>query len=214
MMLNASGREVTEVRVGSTPIEQVFTGGTEVWRRLHNWAQTNQTQTITTPTWAAYVDIVCLGGGGGGGGGSGASPTAGTGGEAGQWKTATWYARPTENLIVTIGQGGAGGAKEKTGTAGGATTVIPSTRDLKCEAPGGAGGAGAVGLSGTGNPGATPGTQTFWDTPFAGGAESAVNKPGNAPGGGGGPGSGGAFSLGVPGKNGAAGRVWYRFRSY
>lgn len=218
MTLQLQHDVIREMVLNGRKIVEASYRGKTVWRETPGgraaWLEVAESTTIPFPAYAEMVDIVCLGGGGGGGGGSGAAPVSGEGGGAGGWKTTSWYSRAHEGLVVTIGQGGAGGAKEKNGTAGGATTVIPSTRDLKCEGPGGAGGVGATGTSGSGAVGKSPGVQTFWDTPFAGGGEAGVDTDGLSPGGGGGPGAGGIFGGGKSGRRGGNGRVWIRFRSY
>lgn len=215
MGLNSSGRDVTDVRFGSTPIEQVFAGTTEVWRRLHNWSQTNQSTTIAVPTWATYVDIVALGGGGSGSGGSGATPTNGDGGEAGAFSSQSLPVTPGQSVEITVGQGGAQVSKETDGKHGGDTTVIIGATAIT--AHGGAGGTGYNGGSG-GSPGSTVFTTTAGSvkdtTTFTGGGTAGTNTDGKEPGGGGGPGSGGIFGAGKPGRAGAPGTVWYRFRSY
>lgn len=215
MGLNASGRDVTDIRVGSTAIEQVFAGNIEVWRRLHNWSQTNQSTTIVVPTWATYVDIVALGGGGSGSGGSGTAPLKGDGGEAGTFASQSHPVAPGQSMTITIGQGGAQVGKETDGRRGGDTTVTIDTTTLT--AHGGAGGSGYAGGGGA-SPGSTVFTPTAGSvkdtTTFTGGGSAGTDDAGQFPGGGGGPGSGGIFGAGKPGRAGANGTVWYRFRSY
>ncbi|MDZ4062746.1 MAG: DUF2793 domain-containing protein, partial [Brevundimonas sp.] len=89
------------------------------------------------PSWARWIEAVCVGGGGGGGSGmAGSSGTArfgGGGGGAGGLSEACWAAADlNETLVVGVGAGGAAG------TAGSGAGAL-----------GGAGGQSAVSLGGT-----------------------------------------------------------------
>lgn len=102
----------------------------------------------STPEWARWIEVVCIGGGGGGGAGqSGAAGTmrlGGAGGGAGGRCEARWArAALTGDLIITPGSGGDGGASAGVnGQGGGETTVVMADQTL-LRALGGAGGNGA-----------------------------------------------------------------------
>ncbi len=73
----------------------------------------NQWQTYNVPSWATYLNIICIGGGGGGGGGfSGAAGTARGGGGSGGSSAVTRVTVPAllvpRTLYVQVGAGGAG----------------------------------------------------------------------------------------------------------
>jgi hypothetical protein len=88
------------------------------------------------------VDLFLVGGGGGGGGGN--ENTRGGGGGGGQIVIQNNFKlSPGDIIPITIGRGGAGGAKGQTGNNG------LSTKFLNIEAAGGQGGAGSNGAGGS-----------------------------------------------------------------
>lgn len=210
------GLSPARVYVGETMPRALYRGTTEVWRRDSEWVRVSGSR-LDAPPWAAYVDVIVLGGGGGGANGR---VIAGTGGDAGRWGGGTYPTPPGAYLSVTIGAGGAGGVAgalgNTPGSPGGATTVTVahsggSSVVTGTGGPGGEGSPGRVGQS--------PGPSPYFDspvdntgTPIAGGGTAAADQPGNPPGGGGGAGRG-AF-LPVNGQRGADGAAWVRFRSY
>lgn len=131
--------------------------------------------TVSVPSWARWVEAVCVGGGGAGGAGAfGASGTArsgGGGGGAGGHSTAVWPAEHLGPLVVTIGAGGG-----VSGAAGMASSIATySNTILKAEGGmggqiGGAGGAGGAGLSGQASAGGPTGQPA---APFSSGAGGA-----------------------------------------
>lgn len=197
------------VYLGSVLASAVYKGTTEVWRRDPQTLTLTATGPVVVPSWAAYADRIALGGGGGGGGGEGTVSRTGNGGGPGQFAADTISVKPGDTLTVTVGPGGAPGAKEKSGSPGRATTIT------------GAGGptlTGAGGTAGSGYGGAvggSPGTYTHPNGPqLVGGSTAGTNTDGQTPGGGGGPGSGGIFGSANPGRPGAGGAALIRFRSY
>lgn len=202
--------------VGDSMPRALYRGTVEVWRRDSVWQRV--TSSVSVPPWAAYVDVIALGGGGGGG--ANGRVVAGTGGGAGRWGGGTYPTPPGSTLSVAIGAGGAGGEasglSNSGGAPGGATAVTiagPNGSNV-VRGEGGAGGEGSPGRAGQ-----SPGPSPYFDSPresngtlIAGGGEVGADQPGSPPGGGGGGGRG-AF-LAVSGQRGAAGAAWVRFRSY
>lgn len=215
MPLTIGSKDVTDIQVGTTPVQSVHAGAVEVWRRAYAWEQAGLSKTITAPTWARYVDIVALGGGGSGSGGSGAVPDMGDGGDAGAFTSQSLPVTPGQSVTITVGQGGAQVGKETNGKRGGDTTVTTGATTIT--AAGGAGGSGYKGGDG-GSPGSTTFTPTIGSVTesatLTGGGTAGTDTDGQWPGGGGGPGSGGIFGAGKAGRAGASGIVWYRFRAY
>lgn len=220
MSLTIGSKDVKDIRVGTTPVQSVHVGAVEVWRRAYAWEQVVMSKTITTPTWARYVDIVALGGGGGGTSGNGAISGGGNGGVAGSFATRCWPVTPGQSITFAIGQGGEGGSDggdNAIGSNGGATTVSTLRYTLTLFAAGG-----HAGKGGGGDPGASPGSIAYTPTlgsvtdttTQSGGGTASVKTDGQWPGGGGGPGSGGFFGNRTAGRPGAAGCAWYRFRAY
>jgi hypothetical protein len=118
------------------------------------------THVITPPTWAKYVNVICIGAGGGGGGGGMYTQNAapfpqpdyknpgggGGGGGAGAFSANNNPIEIGENVItITIGFGGSGGNNPAGnggmgGNGGGTTFTLGNT--LEISAPGGTGGMG------------------------------------------------------------------------
>lgn len=156
----------------------------------------------TIPNGATDLDVVALGAGGGGsnGGSFFGAPVDGSGGAAGAWSTVRLTRGvnlpvDTATLSATVGTAGAingnGGASSVSGV--GVTTLTAA----------GGGGGNASGLTG-----ASPGTRTFNNNVYTGGAtQPTAGGTGNPPGGGGAGGAGGFFS-GDPGGPGSDGAVW------
>lgn len=152
------------------------------------------------PSWARWIEAVCVGGGGGGGSGmAGASGTArfgGGGGGAGGLSEACWAAADlNETLVVGVGAGGAAGAAGSgAGALGGAggQSAVSLGGTLLLRAGGGAGGLGATASAGargaggqglrTGNAG---GGGSITATAFVGGETACPDGPGGGGGGGG-----------------------------
>lgn len=195
----------------------VYRGEVEIWRRDAVFQRVSG-GTFTAPSWAAYVDVITLGGGGGGANGR---VIAGTGGDAGQWGADTYPTPPGTQLSVSIGAGGNGGVAGISGnTPGGsgtATNVTVTNNGMVTGLVSGAGGAGGQGSPG--RLGQSPGVCPYFGSPtdstgatIAGGGTASADQAGKPPGGGGGAGRGAFFP--VNGQPGAAGAAWLRFRSY
>lgn len=190
---------------------------------IYDSAQTNTT--LSVPTWATSVSIICIGGGGGGGSGrKGATMTPRGGGGAGN---AGWYSESSFSiqqigtpsvLYITVGSGGSGGVAQTTnsqnGNAGanGGTSYVSvsnSVADAFVLAAGGTGGnGGAPGFSGTVAQTAGGGIIVGG----SGGQGSTVGIPSLAAlisGGGGGSGSNGANTIGPGGDSGASSMLIY-----
>lgn len=218
MPLNVGGEDVTNIQVGATPVQSVHAGAVEVWRRLvpgiDGYTQLATATTVTSPTWARFVDIIALGAGSGGVRGNSGNTNAGEGGNAGAWKAVIWSVAPGVRITAAIGVGGDGGTSSSTsGKAGGSTTVAISDGPSVT-----AGGGAAVTKQDNSKTGHSPGAYSH-TTPFdsvtvTGGGEVGMNTAGAWPGGGGGGGGGGVLGNASDGKPGASGIVWYRFRAY
>lgn len=209
------GMSPARLYVGDSMPRALYRGNVEVWRRDSVWQRV--TSSVSVPPWAAYVDVIALGGGGGGANGR---VIAGTGGGAGQWGGGTYPTPPGSTLSVAIGAGGAGGVAaafgNTPGAPGGATavTIAGPNGSSVVRGNGGAGGEGSPGRLGQ-----SPGPSPYFDspreangTPIAGGGEAGTDQPGKPPGGGGGAGRG-TWSP-INGQRGADGAAWVRFRSY
>lgn len=184
----------------------------EVWRRHMDFELITESVRLTAPTWAAWVDIVVLGGGGGGSGGNTVN-RAGQGGYAGGFAHSTFDMIPGRDLTISIGAGGAGGRAARfpsAGLAGSVTTVSTSFNNWRVT---GNAGAGISGLGG--RQGDSPGEWVAYIRSFFGGAaQPEPSAAGNNYGGGGGPGRGGNTSTAGAGGNGAPGCAWIRWRSF
>lgn len=156
--------------------------------------------TTDLPVWTRHVRALAWGGGGGGHGGDGAVVRNGRGGSAGTAAIVnlTSPGISLTNFPITVGAGGAGGAKEKSGSNGGTTYPNGIT-----PVPGGAGGSTYSSSSG----GNADGLILRDGTVIAGGSGGSTNDDGSAPGGGGGGGSGGLFGSARSGRRGGDGRV-------
>lgn len=86
-----------------------------------NIAAFRESGTFIVPANVSKIIAQVWGGGGGGGGGSG--PLAGGGGGGGAYALQLLDVRPGQQLLVKIGQGGAGGLLNVSGSAGGETCV-------------------------------------------------------------------------------------------
>ncbi|MBU2232723.1 MAG: DUF2793 domain-containing protein, partial [Alphaproteobacteria bacterium] len=152
------------------------------------------------PSWARWIEAVCVGGGGGGGSGmAGASGTArfgGGGGGAGGLSEACWAAADlNETLVVGVGAGGAAGAAGSgAGALGGAggQSAVSLGGTLLLRAGGGAGGLGATASAGAGGAGGqglrtgnAGGGGSITATAFVGGETACPDGPGGGGGGGG-----------------------------
>ncbi|MGQ2973054.1 MAG: DUF2793 domain-containing protein, partial [Brevundimonas mediterranea] len=151
------------------------------------------------PSWARWIEAVCVGGGGGGGSGmAGSSGTArfGGGGGAGGLSEACWAAADlNETLVVGVGAGGAAGtAGSGAGALGGAggQSAVSLGGTLLLRAGGGAGGLGATASAGAGGAGGqglragnAGGGGSITATAFVGGETACPDGPGGGGGGGG-----------------------------
>ncbi|WP_297802824.1 DUF2793 domain-containing protein [uncultured Brevundimonas sp.] len=111
---------------------------------------------VTVPSWARWVEAVCVGGGGAGGQGqAGSSSTerhGGGGGGAGGIGMSVWPVEHLGELTIVVGAGGA-----TSGADGGATTIT-TYGNVILRGEGGKGGlAGQGGLGGIGNRGMSSG---------------------------------------------------------
>ena len=209
---------VLGVYVGATRIfppagrteERLFTVGATGGTASGNQVRFNP----SVPWWAVAVDVIAIGGGGGGHGGDGAVSRDGQGGSAAAWQSGTFDLTQAEGDLlntfsVLVGKGGAGGPKEKPGTAGAESKVSygmqfgPSVSSL-----GGAGGSSYSNAAGQ-----SAANFTGFGKSFSGGAGGSRGQPGGNPGAGGGGGKGGTFGNGTAGAAGGNGSVWIRFRS-
>lgn len=158
--------------------------------------------TYTVPSWAATVDVVCLGAGGAGQvGGAGINAVNGQGGGAGAFGQATLTVgstlpTTTATLQATVGVGTSNYGQASTVTGAGVSAVT--------------GGGGTPANQGIYNPtGAAAGAVSLNGYTYAGGgAQPNLNATGNGPGGGG---AGGSYALvqGHAGGAGASGAVWF-----
>lgn len=152
------------------------------------------------PTWARWIEVVCVGGGGGGGSGmAGASGTArfgGGGGGAGGLSEGRWAIEDLAGtLVLTVGTGGAGGAAASGAGADGSAgegTALAEGGTILLGANGGGGGRGggaAAGLGGIGGLGlrrGDPGGDSSITATAQGGGETLCpDGPGGGGGGGG-----------------------------
>ena len=121
---------------------------------------TTQSKSITPPSWAKYMTVLCIGaGGGGGGGGNGFDPTplqtkngqngcTGGGGAGGEYIVYRGLELKSSSIIdITVGAGGQGGGSGGNGTAGGTTSVVfqrtgSASTEVQISAYGGNGGEG------------------------------------------------------------------------
>lgn len=211
---------VPSIRTTDGELPSVRVGDVEVWRKAMAWEQDGQSKTITTPTWANYIDIVALGGGSGGVCGNGGNTQAGRGGDPGKFAATCWATVPGRSFVISIGEGGAGGVGGNIdGKPGGPTTVTHGDLGYVLTAEGGP----RVSGQNNANTGYGPGSYTY-KTPAAGpyidstvqsgGGDVGMDQAGSWPGGGGGGGAGGVFGKYSNGQPGAQGAVWYRFRAY
>ncbi|AKF14459.1 minor tail protein [Mycobacterium phage FlagStaff] len=169
------------------------------------------------PSWAKYVDRITISDGGGGAGGNGGVGIAGEGGDAGIWQVETLvrgvdFPTAGATLTGTIGNGGAGGAKEQNGSAGaGVVRNAIAGGKAAMVTPGGAGGTGE-GTDGDYIYGDSPGNFEFNGVTYVGGGRAQGGNSNGAagapPGGGGGGGSGGFYTVAWPGGKGGRGDVW------
>ena len=174
------------------------------------------------PTWAKYLDVVLLGGAGGGKGGNAFDTRPGYGGAAGVWQTETLvrgvdFPQNATQIVLDVGAGGNGGAKEQNGQAG-----TPSTRRAIAggkAALTAAAGAGATQYGSGTDPmstGRSPGSIVYNGRNYVGGSGGAGGRPGvngGAPGAGGGGGYGGVYTVAYAGGDGARGNAWVTARS-
>ncbi|ALF00899.1 minor tail protein [Mycobacterium phage Serenity] len=168
--------------------------------------------TYVIPSDARFIDVILLGAGGGGQGFSSAG-IWGQGGFAGNWVTVTLergihIPMSTTQITGVIGTGGDGGAgafiAQNPGKAGTATTAI-ATGMASLSAAGGAGGNSGGSLDFTGK---SPGSRTYNNQLYEGGAAASVGA-GNPAGGGG---AAGQMSYPAPqstGGKGARGQAWF-----
>lgn len=165
--------------------------------------------THTLPPWLVAGDLVDLAGVGGGGGGEGElGVSLGSGGLGGSWATKTLVVgtdiAPGGTITITVGDGGAGSPYFTAGLPGTATIfewTNPTTGTQTLTCAGGLGGSASTNITSWGLP-PSPGTLSFEDQNYFGGA-LITNGVGNAPGGGG---SGaGVFEFGFAG---APGQAW------
>lgn len=168
MAIFIGGNEIREV-IYTYPgarrvVTAIYVGNEYVWPKIEplqlSYRSDNGEQfsgAVEIPWWAASIDLVLLGSGGGGAGGDGSIRRSGRAGSPGQWRGFTIARTPGEpaTLDYTINAGGAGGAKEKSGGAGGAT--IATFEGVTYTAPGGDGGSGY----GSADSGIDPGNFTW-----------------------------------------------------
>lgn len=213
------GGHPARLYLGGSPLESLYLGGVEIYRDAWSaWTRVTgtggATVTVPIPPWAAYMDVMSLGGGGGGATGDGGLNRAGNGGSPGQWATATVEVSRTNNTegYVVLGRGGAGGDGSNGATGGATYWDFTGGVGRVAPASGGAGGSGTGGSPG-GAVGAAP-LVLGQSTGITGGSSAGTDTDGRDPGGGGGPGRGGIFGNYRPGRPGGSGAAWYRFRSW
>ncbi|QFU31446.1 DUF2793 domain-containing protein [Brevundimonas sp. Bb-A] len=152
------------------------------------------------PTWARWIEVVCVGGGGGGGSGmagpSGTARFGGGGGGAGGLSEGRWAVEDLAGtLVLTVGTGGAGGAAASGAGADGSNggwTALGEGGGMLLSAAGGAGGrgggaaAGQGGIGGLGLRRGDPGGDSSITATAQGGGETLCpDGPGGGGGGGG-----------------------------
>src|SRR3989344_2995236 len=152
------------------------------------------------PSWARWIEAVCVGGGGGGGsgmgGGAGSRRLGRGGGGAGGLSEACWAAADlNETLVVGVGAGGAAGtAGSGAGALGGAggQSAVSLGGTLLLRAGGGAGGLGGTASASAGGAGGqglragnAGGGGSITATAFVGGETACPDGPGGGGGGGG-----------------------------
>lgn len=155
--------------------------------------------TYTPPSWAAFFDVVCLGGGAGGQGGL---FFAGQGGGGGAFSTASVAKGSITSITGVVGTGGSAGDGGSPGSAGNGN---PSTATATGLSVSGAGGTNSNPFFGGTGTGLSPGNKVLDGATYQGGvAQGTRGQPGNGPGGGGAGGASGPNAGGV----GASGAVW------
>lgn len=167
------------------------------------------TYTTPIPSWADFLDVVCLGGGGGGHSG-GSWPIYGEGGDAGDWASDTWergvdFDDAVTTVSITIGAAASGGTSAIGDNNGhtGADAVASITGHTVT----GGGGTGGNQFFGTAS-GDAAGNLTYNDVIYyGGGTQNSYGADGTPYGGGGG---GGSYVNYQPGGDGARGTVWIR----
>ena len=160
--------------------------------------------TFVVPEGITTIKISAQAGGGGGGGGSSEGTNeyrAGSGGGGGGYSVATVSVTPGNRLTVTVGSGGAGGAIDNAGKAGGASSVKRSFSTLVTASGGGKGYEGGVvsvtsGGVTTNSGGGVGGTGTTSNGSNGGQGKSS-------------PGAGGAGGSGNGGNGGSGGKSNY-----
>lgn len=194
----------SNIFIGTTPLDQLFLGDVEIWRRVPLLLVFNSSGSTTVPTFARFVDVIAIGSGAGGEGGGWF--VKGRGGSAGTWAANTWQVAPGDLINFTVPAGGGPGSGGVAPSRGGdgSSAVVTSAGQTTVTAPGGlnyqywdshGGGAPSFTYNGVTYPGGSDVT--------AGGAS------GSAPGGGA---AGGNTSSN--GGTGAPARVLLSFRSY
>ena len=150
------------------------------------------------PENVSFVTIICVGGGGGGNAGAGTNAAGGSGGGGALAYTNNVSVTPGEVIIVTVGDGGAGGTRTVNPTSGSTSSVERENGTVLCSAGGGAAGGATVGGAG--------GTVIVGDGGGAGGAGNRSTTVGAGGGGAGGyTGSGGTGSITATGNAGSGG---------
>ncbi|QBP30513.1 hypothetical protein SEA_CHARM_32 [Mycobacterium phage Charm] len=200
-----------KVFLGSTAVQKIYLGTTQVWPSFNPVGQTFATAgayTYNIPAGCSFIDVILMGGGGGGKS-FGLAGAYADGGDPGQWYLATlvrgvdipFATTQIAGVVGVGGTGGAGGFTSNNGGNGGNTTAVATGMTTRTAA----GGLGATTrtLSILG-PGPSPSSQTLSGQTYNAGA-TALTGAGNAPGG---AGCGTTIST-TAGSAGARGQAWF-----
>ena len=212
MSIHVGDQEIPVLYRGRWMVEQVWVGDTLVFPEAEVLTGGRSAvapggegpSTTLVPWWARTIHVAVLGCGGGGHGGDGAANRWGHPGDPGKWATHTWTRDPAEGdvLSTVIGSPGAGGAKEKSGGAGGACSVTYRGHTIT-----GAGGSGGQNYSVNETSRKSPGSVQIGG--FQWGPNSANSFPERGYGGRGG--KGGVFGSADPGQPGNYGVIFWIF---
>ncbi|QGH80591.1 hypothetical protein SEA_RAHALELUJAH_31 [Mycobacterium phage Rahalelujah] len=197
-----------KIWLGSTAVQRVYLGSTQVWPSFTPVGQTFTTvgaYTYNIPAGCTAIDVILLGGGGGGKGFGFAGAWA-DGGKPGEWYLATLVRGvdiplTTTQITGVVGAGGTGGAGASGGNGGnGGASTATATGMTARSGPGGLGATTrTLAIQGPG-----PGDRSLNGQNYIGGALSPTGA-GNPPGG---AGCGTTISF-TAGSAGGRGQVWF-----
>lgn len=220
-MIKIADKHTRQLRVNGVNVKQVMLQGIPIWVDTPVQQAFENDFTLIIPPYAAFIDVIALGGGASGQNGEGAVGIDGKGGNAGQWSVRTYarqsYPQGLASINVVVGAGGERPADKsqadpRQGGNSGAyffNNAGVLIQELTVSAPGGVGKA-------SGRNGGDPGNYSLNGTTYYGGlgGRTSENTSAVAPGGGGYGGGGGVFGSFARGYIGAPGKVWVVFRSF